>query len=422
MNGQVLSVAEVTRSIRELLESSFPRILVRGEITNLSRPQSGHLYFSLVDDTEGSDASRFSSAQLACVIWRSAAARLRTRLENGLKVIVCGRIGVYEPRGTYQLIGESVEPAGLGDLQRLFEELKAKLRKEGLFDPERKRPLPFLPRRIGIVTSPSGAAIQDVLRALYRRQPRICVRIVPVRVQGEGAAEEIAQAVRALQAGGGQVDVILLTRGGGSLEDLWAFNDERLARTVAASAIPTVSAVGHDVDFSISDFVADVRAQTPTKAAELLVPDMEDLLDGLVSLRRRLGLALEAARARREVELQRLARSRYFREPQAIVQELFERCDDLAGDLKIRLYNVRRQWEDAVWSISGRLEALNPFKVLARGYSLTTDSENRIVTDGASLQVGQVLQVRFARGGARVEVLDRDAGGGEDQETIEQEM
>jgi exodeoxyribonuclease VII large subunit len=404
--GRVLTVSEVTRTIRGILESSFPRILVRGEVTNLSRPQSGHVYFSLVDDTEGRADSRLTSSQLPCVIWRSFASRLRVRLENGQRVIVCGRIGVYEPRGTYQLIGESVESAGLGELQRLFEELKEKLRREGLFDPERKRPLPFLPERIGLVTSTTGAAIVDILRVLYRRHPRAWVRIVPVRVQGKGAAEEITKAIRILQGAGGQVDVMVVARGGGSLEDLWAFNDERVARALAESRIPTVSAVGHEVDFCIADFVADARAQTPTKAAELLVPDVADWTERLQVLRKRMSLATSRALERRSAQLQSLAASKFLRQPQALVQGLFERCDDLMGTLKIHLYNRWRQWEDSLRSTSGRLEALSPVSVLARGYSIAMDPSGKVIRDVSSLKVGQILNIMLSRGRASVEVVD----------------
>jgi exodeoxyribonuclease VII large subunit len=404
--GRVFTVSEVTRTIRGILESCFPRILVRGEVTNLSRPASGHVYFALVDDTGGRADSRLTSSQLPCVIWRSHASRLRGRLENGQRVIVCGRIGVYEPRGTYQLIGESVESAGIGELQRLFEELKEKLRREGLFAPERKRPIPFLPERIGLVTSATGAAIVDVLRVLFRRHPRAWVRIVPVRVQGKGAAEEITRAIHILQAAGGQVDVMVLARGGGSLEDLWAFNDERVARALAESSVPTVSAVGHEVDFCIADFVADVRAQTPTKAAELLVPDVAELTESLLALRKRMSLAVSRALEGRSAHLARLAESKFFREPQALVQGLFERCDDLMGTLKIHLYNHWRQWEDSLRSISGRLEALSPVSVLARGYSITMDAAGTVIRDVSSLKVGQILNITLSCGRASAAVVD----------------
>jgi exodeoxyribonuclease VII large subunit len=334
--------------------------------------------------------------------------RLRLRLENGLKVFATGRIGVYEPRGTYQLIADHVELAGVGELQRLFEDLKERLRQEGLFQAERKRPLPFLPARIGIITSPGGAALQDVLRVLYRRHPHAAVRLVPVRVQGEGAAAQMTAALDLLQADGGQVDVILLTRGGGSLEDLWAFNDEALGRAIAACSIPVVSAVGHEVDFSISDFVADVRAQTPTKAGEILVPDLGELQERLGSLRRRLSLSLRGALTRREMEVKRLLRSRFFRRPRALVDELLERCDDAERDLKIQLYNLQKRWEDALTSLSGRLEALNPRSVLKRGYSLTMDVEGRVVKDVGDLRLGELVRIELARGRAKARVMERE--------------
>lgn len=406
--GRVFTVSEVTGAIRDLLEGSFPSISVRGEISNLSRPQSGHIYFSLIDDSGGEATSRLSCSQLPCVLWRSVAARLSLRIENGLKVIVTGRIGVYEPRGCYQLIGSRVELAGVGDLQRRFEELKERLRGEGLFDEARKRPLPFFPRRIGIVTSPSGAAIQDVLRVLYRRQPRAWVRIVPVRVQGEGAAEDMVEALRVLGSGGGQVDVILLTRGGGSLEDLWAFNDEALARAIAGSPVPTVSAVGHEVDFSISDFVADLRAQTPTKAAEILVPEVSELTGALGGLARRFGRALRSAVDRKRLELGRLARARPLRRPMALVEELAERADDLSRELARALRGRRDAWADALRSAGERLEALNPRSVLRRGYSLTTDDSGRIVTDAARLSPGARIEIEFARGRAGATVVSAE--------------
>ncbi len=406
--GRVYTVAEVTGAIREILEGSFPAISVRGEISNLSRPQSGHVYFSLMDDTGGETVSRLSCCQLPCVIWRSVASRVGVPLKNGLKVIVSGRIGVYEPRGCYQLIAYRIEPAGLGDLARRFEELKERLRREGLFAEERKRPLPFLPRRIGIITSPSGAAIQDVLRVLYRRHPRAWVRIVPVRVQGEGAADDMVRALRILASGGGQVDVILLTRGGGSLEDLWAYNEESLARAIAASPIPTVSAVGHEVDFSISDFVADMRAQTPTKAAEILVPDVGELLESIRALKRRLSIAVRSALERKALELSRLARARPFRRPKAILEDLVERCDDLSRELAKSLRARREGWAEALRSTAARLEALNPRNVLRRGYAMATDEQGRIVTDATRLALGSLLRIEFTRGRAETRVVSTE--------------
>jgi exodeoxyribonuclease VII large subunit len=404
----VLSVAQVAASIREILETSFPWILVRGEITNLSRPQSGHVYFSLVDDAGPALSARTVAAQLPCVVWRSAAVRMRCRLENGAKVVAAGRLGVYEPRGTYQLIAEQIESTGLGDLQRRFEELKERLRREGLFDPERKRPLPFLPGTIGLVTSPTGAALGDVLRAVYRRHTEAHVRIVPVRVQGLGAAEEIAAAIDLLGSAGGQADVVVLARGGGSLEDLWAFNEEVVARSIAACPVPVVSAVGHEVDFSIADFVADVRAQTPTKAAELIVPDLADLQERLRRNARRLSLGVQAIESAARARVERLLGTRPVRRPTGWVDDLVQRCDDLARGLDLRLYNAARRWDDAVRALASRLEALSPLGVLARGYSLVTDEAGRIVRSSETLAEGQPLDVRFSRGSARVRVTKTD--------------
>lgn len=410
----VLSVSELTRGIRTLLEEAYPGVRVHGEISNVSRPQSGHVYFTLLDDGGGS--TRLTSAQIPCVLWRGVALREGRRIENGQRVVLAGRIGVYEPRGTYQLIVESVEPVGLGDLQRRFEELKGRLRAEGLFAPERKRPLPFLPRRIGIVTSPTGAAVRDVLRVIYLRQPEAWVRVAPVRVQGEGAAEEIARAIETLGEGGGQVDVIILTRGGGSLEDLWAFNEERVARALARSSVPTISAVGHEVDFSISDFVADVRAQTPTQAAELVVPRKSEMLEDLRGFERRLQRAALAQLEARRSFLDRIASRRILREPGVVVDRLLERCDDLGARLGRRgreLLGIRRE---RLAALAGRLEALGPLKVLARGYAVVRRREvevgppGAIVHDAASLSMGQVVELQFHRGTAAARVLSVDGG------------
>jgi exodeoxyribonuclease VII large subunit len=406
----VLSVSDVTRAVREILEGSFDQVRVRGEITNLSRPQSGHVYFSLVDDG-GSERSRLASAQLACVLWRSAAGRVRFPLENGRRVIAGGRISVYEPRGSYQLVADTVEADGVGDLQLRFEELKERLRAEGLFDTARKRPLPFLPERIGLVTSPTGAAIQDVLRALYRRFPAAWVRIVPVRVQGEGAAEEIAAAVDAFQADGGQVDVIILARGGGSLEDLWSFNDERVARALARSRIPTVAAVGHEVDFSIADFVADARAQTPTHAPDLVVPDLGDLLERLGESRRQLLVSIQGLLKMKDAEWCRLLRSRALRRPLSLVETLHGKLDELAADLDNRLYNRSGRWEDAVRALFFRLQALHPERVLERGFAIALDASGRVVRDAAALEAGDLLRIQLARGALSARVVgEEDAG------------
>lgn len=408
----MFSVSDVTGLIKATLEESFPHLCVRGEISNLSQPRSGHLYFSLLEsDGPPRPGSRMSSAQLPCVLWRSNVARLRVRPVNGMKVIVTGRLGVYEPRGTYQLIGARLEPEGQGELQRLFEELKTKLRGEGLFASERKRPLPFLPRRIGLVTSPSGAAIQDFLRILYRRFPSAAVRVIPVRVQGEGAAAEIAAAVVRFAQDEDPVDVIVLTRGGGSLEDLWAFNEEVVARALATSPIPTVSAVGHEVDFTIADFVADARAQTPTHASEVVVPDELELQERISALRRRMTLASRTVLERAQERWLNCRHHRLFRDPQVLVEERLELCDRTVEGLDNRLYNRMREWEDKALALAGRLEALSPLKVLARGYSVLTTEAGGVVGAAEQVDVGERLRVRLARGELRVAVEHRSALG-----------
>ncbi len=394
----ILSVAEITATIRDLFEQSFPVVRVQGEVSNLSRPQSGHLYFSLLEE-QGPRAAgaRLGSAQLACVVWRSDAARLRVRPQNGMRIVVTGRLGVYAARGTYQLIAQRLQPVGVGELQRLFEELKERLRGEGLFDAERKRPLPFRPRCIGLVTSPRGAAIQDFLRLVYRRNPLAWVRVIPVRVQGDGAANEIAAALRLLEKER-DVEVIVLTRGGGSLEDLWAFNEEKVARAIAACRVPTIAAVGHEVDFSIADFVADARAQTPTHASELVVPDTALLRERLEAVRSRLARGAETMIQSALERCSGLSRRRLFQEPQALIQERFERCDQSSGELKNRLYNRARQWDDGLNALAGRLAALSPLNVLERGYAVVTDESGRVLHEARQVRKDQRLQIRLARG------------------------
>jgi exodeoxyribonuclease VII large subunit len=406
----VYTVSQFTRELRALLESAYDVVRIRGQISNLSRPRSGHLYFSLVDDESGGAGSRSASAQIGAVMWRSAAWRLRFELEAGMKVVVTGRLSLYEPRGVYQVVAERIEPVGMGELQIAFEQLKARLEREGLFDPARKRPVPFLPRRVGVVTSPSGAALRDFLRMVFQRHPRAWVRLVPVRVQGAGAAEEVARAIDLLQAPEPQVDVVVVTRGGGSLEDLWAFNEECVARALARSRIPTISAVGHEIDFTIADFVADRRAPTPTAAAECAVPDLGELLVKLDGLRRRQVLALRRTAQEAAAAVEYACRSRFFRDPQIIVEERFELLDDLAGALRSHLRERTREREEALRLLSSRLHGLSPYSVLSRGYAVVTDSRSRLVKDAGQLEPGEEVQVRFHRGRARCVVREAEQG------------
>jgi exodeoxyribonuclease VII large subunit len=394
----ILSVYELTTQIKDLLENAFPAVWVSGEISNLSRPQSGHCYLTLKDDR----------AQIRAVMWRNTAAQVRFELRDGLEVVCQGRLDVYAPRGSYQLIIDQMEPKGIGALELALRQLREKLGREGLFEPGRKRLLPRFVRRVGVVTSPTGAAIHDFLQVLGRRWRGADVLVLPTRVQGEGAGEEIAAAIRTANRLPLRIDCLVVTRGGGSLEDLWAFNEEVVVRAICASRIPVISAVGHEIDVTLSDLAADVRALTPSEAAELVAPAAEELLAGLRQLEKRLAAGLRwrvgAARSR----LEAVARSRVFRRPLGRIEDLMRRLDDLelsaARALRNRLEQARRQLDAA----GARLESLSPLAVLGRGYSLTQrTADGRLVRDAAELAVGQQITTRLARGEAtsRVEEL-----------------
>jgi len=340
----VLTVTELTRRIRSLLEAQVGAVWVEGEISNFRAQASGHCYFTLKD----------AGAQLSAVLFRGDAANLRFKPGDGMQVVAFGDVSVYEARGQYQIIVRELMPKGLGALQLRFEQLKQKLAAEGLFDEARKKPIPVLPQRIGVVTSPTGAAIRDFLNVIARRFPNLHIVINPVRVQGEGAAEEIAAAVDEFnqlhQTGWLRLDVIVLARGGGSLEDLWAFNEEIVARAVARSKVPTISAIGHEIDFTICDFVADLRAPTPSAAAELVVQKKDEFVALLADYRSRLHKDLRLRLAEIRERLQRLARSHVFREPAGVVRQYQQRVDEL----RLRL---SREWEMSFEQSRGRLRA-----------------------------------------------------------------
>ncbi len=363
---QVYTVTEVTRAVRALIEERFSSVWIQGEISNFRHQSaSGHMYFDLKDE----------GGVLHAAMFRGANQRLRFLPENGLKVIAHGELSVYEKRGEYQLIADYLEPAGLGALQMAFEQLKARLEAEGLFDAARKRPIPTFPSRIGIVTSLEGAAIRDILNILGRRYPPAGIAIAPVRVQGEGAALEIAGAIHLFNTLA-TFDVLIVGRGGGSLEDLWAFNEEVVARAIADSRIPVVSAVGHEVDFTIADFVADLRAPTPSAAAELVVPDRAELVRQLEGYRGRMNHALRM-------------RGR------SLTQEV----DDLVG----RLYRAIDQRLEACRStfagVVGKLETLSPLAILSRGYSVTrTIPDHHIVKDAGQCRSGDDVEVLLHKG------------------------
>lgn len=391
-----LTVSEVNELIKGTLESRLGALWVQGEISNFRMPPSGHFYFTLKDDR----------SQIAAVMFRRQGAALRFTPENGLAVLCFGRVSLYTARGDLQLYVEDMEPQGMGALHLAFEQLKKKLAAEGLFAAERKRELPFLPRTIGIVTSDKGAALRDMLCILGGRYPDRRVVVRPVKVQGEGAAPEIAEAIADLNRLGG-IDVIIVGRGGGSLEDLWAFNEEVVARAIYRSEAPVVSAVGHEIDFTIADFVADRRAPTPTAAAEMAVPRKNDLAEQIEALGGRLAraaaLKLETLREAHRGLARRLA------DPGRKLRENQQRVDELSVDLLRRFQDRLRQARDRLAEIAGRLGALSPLAVLDRGYSIAHKlPEERIVKDSASLAIGDLLRVTFAVGRSVCRVESKD--------------
>jgi exodeoxyribonuclease VII large subunit len=413
----VLSVSELTRRLQEVLEERFPAVWVEGEISNYRVYGSGHAYFTLKD----------AESQIRAVLFRNRGRRIKFEPADGLHVMAFGSIEVYPQRGEYQMVIELLEPKGLGALQLAFEQLKARLQAEGLFEPARKRELPRFPRKIGVVTSPSGAAIRDILRVIGRRFGDLHIVIAPCRVQGDGAAEEIAQGLRDLNALGG-VDVIIVGRGGGSLEDLWAFNEEAVARAIAASKVPVVSAVGHEVDFTIADFVADLRAPTPSAAAELVVREKQAVVDSLAQLRAR--LERFAARPLRDLErrvdeltarLRREMRNEVGRAHHRVVLATRAlRASDpvarLAGDrhrlenLQSRMITLLHRRRDrahaALRTAVGRLDSLSPLAVLGRGYSLTRTPAGDIVHSPAQVRVGDAIRVLLQRGSLDARVTE----------------
>jgi exodeoxyribonuclease VII large subunit len=391
MHTHILTVSQLTHQIKDLLEGSFPDVWVEGEISNLSVPQSGHAYFTLKDE----------QSQIRAVLFRSSQRNLKFTLQHGMQVICRGRVGVYEPRGEYQLILEYIEPKGIGALQKAFEELKVRLEKEGLFDLKRKRPLPLLPRRIGIVTSPTGAAIRDILRVIKRRHPKMKVLIYPVPVQGAEAAPAIVEAIGYFNREK-NVDVMIVGRGGGSLEDLWAFNEEAVARAIFASGIPVISAVGHETDYTIADFVADLRAPTPSAAAEMVVESEEHFRDHVASLE-----SLLARSVRQRIELLRSSVREVMRvliDPRRKLEQYVQRVDELLGRLATGLGHHLRRDRTRLAALSAGIDHLNPLAILSRGYSITRKMpEGAILKDSSEVKAGDMLLTKLHKG----EILSR---------------
>jgi exodeoxyribonuclease VII large subunit len=391
----IYTVSQLTRRIREALERQVGLVWLTGEVGNLRVPASGHCYFTLKDE----------SAQIAAVMWRTLAETLKFRMAEGLSVLAQGEVTVYEPRGQYQISVRRIEPLGVGALQLAFLQMKERLEKEGLFDPARKRPIPLFPRTVALVTSPSGAAIRDMLRVLRRRCPSTRVIICPVRVQGAEAAGEIAEGI-ALVNRLAEVEVMIVGRGGGSLEDLWPFNEEVMARAIARSRIPVISAVGHETDFTISDFVADLRALTPTDAANQVVPDVGQLAEDLGGLRRRLGRALTAGVASARQRLAAFAQRCEPRRFEERVRDREQRVDELCQRLVRDAQRALEFQNGRLSALSGRLESLSPYAVLRRGYSITLRGETQgaAVRDAAELRPGDLVRTRLHRGEFRSRV------------------
>ncbi len=438
---KVFTVSELSLEIKNLLEKKFPDVWVTGEVSNFRAATSGHLYFTLKD----------ANAQIRAVCFRNQARYLKFKPQDGISVIARGHLSVYEARGEYQLYVDYLEPAGVGALQLAFEQLKQKLAAEGLFDPARKKPLPVLPRAIGVVTSPTGAVIRDVLRVLRRRYRNMNVTLYPVKVQGEGAAEEIAKGIEYFNKHRA-ADVLIVARGGGSLEDLWAFNEEVVARAIAASKIPVISAVGHETDFTIADFVADLRAPTPSAAAELVVHRKQDFIDELRERVRRMIQSVRLMLSEGHERLTALRMHHVFQTMRTRIGERAQRVDDCVVDLnrliREKLSESRHLWLEASAGVvrydfrrllslkrteldergvrlqsefarllterrnrlvqfHALLNERSPLTILNRGYSITRDAQGHIVRDAAQVAVGDDLSIRLARGELGATVRDR---------------
>lgn len=389
IESSVWTVGEITGYIREMFEIDFrlQDIEISGEISNFTRARSGHLYFTLKDE----------SAQIKCVMWRSSADRLRFQPQDGDAVLARGRISVYEAGGVYQLYAERLQPAGRGDLALAFERLKEQLAAEGLFDPAHKLPLPTFPRKIGVVTSADAAALRDILNVLRRRCPLVAVLIAPTLVQGDQAPPQIARALQWLD-GRNDIDTIIIARGGGSMEDLWAFNDERVARAIFAAQHPIISGVGHETDFTIADFVADVRAPTPSAAAELAVPDLAELRPALQAARRRLGALMLGVIEQKRWQLREQQQAMQLYSPRLMLDNNRQRLDGLTNRLDRKMAHRLALAESRLAVLGAELRAVSPLATLARGYAIVRGPNGRIVRSVQDVHAGDSLSVRVSDG------------------------
>lgn len=398
---RIYTVSELSQGIKYLLETSFREVWVEGEISGLKVSSLGHTYFDLKD----------ANSNISGVLFRGFGSNLKFDLQNGLLVRVRGNITTYDKQSKYQLMAKEVVPAGIGPLQLAFEQLKKKLQSEGLFDQVRKRSIPALPQKIAVVTSPTGAAIRDILSILKRRYANMHIIIAPVKVQGQGSKEEIAQAIKDLNEGFPDIDVMLVGRGGGSMEDLWAFNEEIVARAIAGSKIPVISCVGHETDFTIADFVADMRAPTPSAAAELVVKSKVELAANISGLERRLLQSLRIYYENLQGRFHRLVSSRPMVNPMVLLERPIRRLDDALEGLFYASADKVRHAAEKLNLQSEKLKALSPLFPLKKGYAIVKDIKGKAVKTAAALVPGDRLSLQFAEGRAEAEVLGAGSGG-----------
>ncbi len=363
----IYSVGEITRQIKIILEEGFPSLWVEGEISNYKKHYSGHYYFTLKD----------SESQISCVMWRSRTHSVPFQIEDGMKVQIFGNLRLYEKSGRYQIDSILIQQAGIGDLQMKLEALKQKLFDEGLFDDEYKKLIPKIPHCIGVITSPTGAAIKDIISVLHRRFPAVEIFVYGVKVQGDGAKTEIVNAIEELNSIEG-IDVIIIGRGGGSLEDLWAFNEEDVARAIFASNIPVISAVGHEIDFTISDMVADLRAPTPSVAAEIAVPNADEIRQSINGYKKYLQSVISEDIVNFKEKISSLLNNYYFKKPEDTILQYFQKIADLTGNLNLFHHNNLMKKKDKVLHLNNRLVTLDPKNVLRRGYAMIYKNEKSI--------------------------------------------
>lgn len=402
---RIFTVQEVTSYIRQKLDGDevLRDIYVKGELSNLNQPTSGHSYFTIKD----------KSSELQCVMFRDRNALLKFALEDGMSVIVRGHISVYERRGRYQLYVEEIQEEGIGALYLAFEQLKKKLKAEGLFDEVYKKPIPSFPRRIGIITSPTGAAIRDMLNITRRRFPHVHILLAPVAVQGEEAAPQIVNAVRLMNrysAEREKIEVLIMGRGGGSIEELWAFNEEAVARAIFSSEIPVISAVGHETDFTIADFVADRRAATPSEAAELAVPDKREIEKNLSSLELRMRQNVFKAVEYHRKRLEGIEKSILFRKPTERINQYRQTVDEIKRGMVAEVTHLVALHRKSLQGLTGKLDALSPLAILERGYSICL-KEEIVVRSVEDISVGDALKILLTDGEAISEVTDKKVKG-----------